>query len=74
MSILLVTPSRKTNYLTIGTGNCSISKGTTLILDMNRADTPAPCLIDGFYYLCYYAGPGDDGFVGIPELAEAILP
>jgi len=41
---------------------------------MNRGNTPALCLIDGSHYLCSYAGLGDNGSVGVLELAEAIFP
>jgi hypothetical protein len=59
--------------LNVATGSRSISKGTPLILDMNGGNMPARCLTDGGHNLCSHAGPGDEGFAEVLELAEAIL-
>ena len=60
--------------LAVDTDSWSISKGTPIILDMNRGNMPALCRIDSSHYLCSYSGLGDDGYSGVFELSQEIRP
>ncbi len=60
--------------LTVDTGNWTISKETPFEFDVVDGASPALAKIDDYYYLCSYAGLGDDGYTGILELSEVILP
>ena len=60
--------------LMVDTGTWEITKGTSFEFDIEDGAIPALAKIDDSHYLCSYAGTGDDGFAGILELSEEILP
>jgi hypothetical protein len=60
--------------LTVDDSNWTISKETPLEFDSVTGKTPALAKIDDNHYLCVYAGSGDDGYVGVIEVCEAIIP
>ncbi|MCP4259469.1 MAG: type II secretion system protein [Planctomycetes bacterium] len=60
--------------LTVDTGNWTITKETRFVFDTVWGIQPALSKIDDSHYLCSYAGLGDDGFTGVLEVSEEILP
>ncbi|MCP4260618.1 MAG: type II secretion system protein [Planctomycetes bacterium] len=60
--------------LTVDTGNLTITKETEFVFDTVWGIQPALSKIDDSHYLCAYAGLGNDGYAGVLEVSEEILP
>jgi hypothetical protein len=60
--------------LTTDSSNWTVTKETPFEFDVEDGASPALAKIDDYHYLCAYAGPGDDGYAGVLELNEEILP
>jgi type II secretory pathway pseudopilin PulG len=51
-----------------------ISMETHFEFETDQASTPALSKIDDTHYLCAYAGSDDDGYAGVLQVSEVILP
>jgi type II secretory pathway pseudopilin PulG len=60
--------------MNVDDSNWTVSEETPLEFDSVTGNNPALAKIDDNHYLCAYTGLGDDGFAGVLEVSEEILP
>jgi hypothetical protein len=60
--------------LTVNTSDWTISHTSPFMFETNACSEPELCKVDDKHYLCAYAGLDNDGYVGVLELSDGIMP